>query len=97
MKNLICREHSIKLLTIACELDMINVISAADIYTYVSNCAATRIESTFMEIISILFKTKENANYFPEPRLYSFVAAQFETSLPKHGCMLQVATMFGFF
>ena len=50
-----------------------------------------------MEIISILFKTKENANYFPEPRLYSFVAAQFKTSLPQHGCTLQAAIMFGFF
>ena len=30
----------------------------------------------------VLFKTKENANYYcPEPLLCSFVAAQFETSL----------------
>ena len=29
----------------------------------------------------VLFKTKENANYSPEPRLCSFVAAQFETGL----------------
>ena len=29
----------------------------------------------------ILCKTKENANYSPEPRLCSFAAAQFETSL----------------
>ena len=28
-----------------------------------------------------MFKTKENANYFPEPRLCSFVPAQFETGL----------------
>ena len=28
-----------------------------------------------------LFKTKENADYSPEPRLCSFVSAQFETSL----------------
>ena len=29
----------------------------------------------------VLFKIKENANYSPEPRLCSFVAAQFETGL----------------
>ena len=29
----------------------------------------------------VFFKTKENANYFPEPRCCSFVPAQFETSL----------------
>ena len=40
-----------------------------------------RVEVQGNNLHLVLFKTKENANYFPEPRLCSFAAAQFETSL----------------
>ena len=40
-----------------------------------------RTESRFRGIICIFFCFKQNANYSPEPQLYSFVPAQFETSL----------------
>ena len=40
-----------------------------------------RVEVQGNNLHFVLFKTKENANYSPEPRLCSFVAAQFETSL----------------
>ena len=43
----------------------------------VSNCARTKEQRVHF----VLFKTNENANYSPEPRLCSFVPAQFETSL----------------
>ena len=43
-----------------------------------------RVEVQGNNLHFVFLKTKENANYSPEPRLCSFVAAQFETSsLPK--------------
>ena len=43
MKNLIGREHSINNFTIACELDMINVICAADITFIMSSSTSAML------------------------------------------------------
>ena len=51
----------------------------------VAYCAATKEQSQgsgeYGNLHFPLFWTIQNANYSPEPRLCSFVAAQFETSL----------------